>query len=254
MIVSRLNKDGTVSDDPLARYTVNKRIKAIRHIFGWGVAKELVKPETHYALTKLPSLKRGRSEAKEVPPVTVVSEEVVGKTLSFLPSPVAAMVRLQILTAMRPGEVRAMRACDIDTSRDVWHYVPWEHKTEHHGIPRLVALGPLCQSILLPYLMDKEDEPEAWLFSPQEAMAEHHVKARERRQSKVQPSQRDRSKPNPKTQPGGQYRSDTYGKAIRRAAEPAKAVAPKGAFFMRKKPVHFFVNNEFTKKCNRPVL
>ena len=64
-----------------------------------------------------------------------VDLDVVKKTIPFLPSNVAAMVRLQLLTAMRPGEVRSMRLCDIDTTGEVWYDIPFEHKTEHHGIP-----------------------------------------------------------------------------------------------------------------------
>ena len=98
-----------------------------------------------------------------------------------------AMVRLQRLTGMRPGEVRQMRACDIDCSFEEWIYIPWEHKTEHHGLPRMICLEPRCQAILT-YRMDRENEPQRWLFSPNEAMAERHAKARERCKTKVQPS------------------------------------------------------------------
>lgn len=207
--------------EPLSREYVNQCIGFIKQIFKWGVEKELVKPETHYALCQLAGIKKGRSRAKELPKIKPVDDEVVEETLPFLPSPVAAMVRLQRLTAMRPGEVRAMRACDIDTTQDEWFYIPWEHKTEHHDIPRMICLGPKCQAILTPYLMDRADDPEKWLFSPREAMAERHAKARERRKTPVQPSQLDRSKPNPQRLPGEQYTKDSYRRAIQRAAEKA---------------------------------
>ncbi len=146
--------------EPLSRNYVNQYIGFVRQIFKWGVGKEMVKPETHYALCQLAGIKKGRSRAKELPKVKPVDDEEVEKTLPFLPSPVAAMVRLQRLTGMRPGEVRQMRACDIDCSGNVWNYIPWEHKTEHHDLPRLVCLGPKCQAILTPYLMDRENKPE----------------------------------------------------------------------------------------------
>ena len=44
-----------------------------------------------------------------------------------------AMIQLQRLTGMRPGEVVIMRTADIDTTGSVWHYLPASHKTEHHG-------------------------------------------------------------------------------------------------------------------------
>ena len=63
---------------------------------------------------------------------------------------------------MRPGEVVAMRACDLDTSGKVWTYTPAEHKTEHHGHARTVYLGPRAQLVLRSFL---RRELAAFLFS-----------------------------------------------------------------------------------------
>ena len=64
----------------------------------------------------------------------------------------ARMVRLHLLTGMRPGEVCSMRLCDIDRSGDVWKYSPEGHKTEHHGRSRVILLGRKAQRILQPLL------------------------------------------------------------------------------------------------------
>ena len=45
-----------------------------------------------------------------------------------------------------------MRTCDLETSGRVWSYVPASHKTEHHGIERIVFLGPQAQAVLTPFL------------------------------------------------------------------------------------------------------
>ncbi|MCL1894896.1 MAG: site-specific integrase [Holophagaceae bacterium] len=206
----------------LSRKYVNQCIGRIRHIFKWGVSRKKVKPDTHYYLMQLPDLKKGRSKAKELPKVKPVDDAVVEKTLPYLPSPVQVMVKLQRLTGMRPGEVRVMRLCDIDTTQEEWFYIPWEHKTEHHDdCPRLVVLGGKSQSILMPYLMDNYDTPEKWLFSPIESMRERNMKARERRKTKVQPSQIDRKKARPKQTLRDQYTKDSYRRCISRAAEKA---------------------------------
>jgi integrase len=168
----------------------------------------MTKEETCIALKLVPDLKEGRTKAVEYPDVKQVPDEWIEKTLPFLPSVVQAMLRLQRLTGMRPGEVRAMRLCDIDMSRDVWLYIPWEHKTEHHGIPRYIALGPECQSVLTPYLMDKEERPEDWLFNPREAIAERKAK-----------SGRSRSKS--KSVPNKQFTAASYWLRIRQSAEKA---------------------------------
>ena len=45
-----------------------------------------------------------------------------------------------------------MRRGDIDTSGDVWRYVPSNHKTEHKGRERAIFLGPRAQAILAPFM------------------------------------------------------------------------------------------------------
>jgi hypothetical protein len=39
-----------------------------------------------------------------------------------MPVPVAAMVRLQLLTGCRAGEAMVLRSLDINTTTDLWTY------------------------------------------------------------------------------------------------------------------------------------
>jgi integrase len=65
-----------------------------------------------------------------------VPDEHVEAVLTVLASPMQAMVRLQRLTGMRPGEVMQMRWCDIDRSAAIWIYRPARHKRdETHASP-----------------------------------------------------------------------------------------------------------------------
>ncbi len=136
----------------LARSLVNHRVRRIVRAFKWGVSKELVPPPVHQALKTVEGLKKGRCEAKESEPVLPVEVSLVEKTLPHLLAPVAAMVRLQLLTGMRPGEACVLRPCDLDTTGPVWLYRPPQHKTAHKGKPRVVAIGPKAQEVLRPYL------------------------------------------------------------------------------------------------------
>jgi hypothetical protein len=43
-----------------------------------------------------------------------------------------AMIELQGLTGIRPGEVVILRGCDLSTQEKTWEYVPAWHQTEHH--------------------------------------------------------------------------------------------------------------------------
>jgi integrase len=119
-------------------------------------------------------LKAGRSPARERDPVKPVAESQALEVLPFVSRQIAAMIRLQLLTGMRPGEVCVMRGCDLDTTRKVWTYKPKEHKTQHHGHGRTVHLGPQAQELIRPFL---KTDITAYLFSPREAEAER-LKAR----------------------------------------------------------------------------
>jgi integrase len=84
------------------------------------------------------------------------------------------MVRLQLLTGMRPGEVVAMRGLELEMTGPVWAYRPGSdagphgrHKTAHRGQPRVVLLGPRAQEVLRPWLRPNLQE---YLFQPREAM------------------------------------------------------------------------------------
>jgi hypothetical protein len=74
-------------------------------------------------------LKRGRTQAKESEPVKPVARAVVEETLPMLRPVLADMVRLQMETGMRPGELVVLRAYDMDMTGPVWLYRPSSHKT-----------------------------------------------------------------------------------------------------------------------------
>lgn len=151
--------------DKLAIKSVNHYTATVKAVFGWGVSEELLPPLVHHALKTVQGLRRGRSQAREPAPVGPVADDDVERTLPHLPAPVAAMVQVQKLTGMRPGEVRIMRPCDIDRRPDVWRYTPGRHKMEHRGRERVILLGPKAQGILAPLLLKLAFTPEAFCFA-----------------------------------------------------------------------------------------
>jgi integrase len=133
------------------------------------------------------------------------------------------MVRLQLLTGMRSGEVTLMRGCDLETSGKVWTYTPRTHKTEHHGIERPIYLGPKAQEIIRPFL---KSDLTAHLFDPQYAMNAFHAERRRNRKTPMTPSQRKRTrKRRPKVTPLDHYTTASYRRAITRACEKANQAA-----------------------------
>jgi len=89
--------------------------------------------------------------------VLPVDDATVEATLPYMPAVVADMVRFQLLVGCRPTEVCLVRPGDVDTTGEVWTYVPAEHKTEHHDRKRRIFIGPKAQDILRPYLLRPAD-------------------------------------------------------------------------------------------------
>jgi integrase len=157
-------------------------------------------------------LRRGRADVRESEPVRPVPEAFVLAIRPYVSRQVWAMVELQVLTAMRSGEVCIMRTSDIDTSGPVWVYQPSSHKTEHHGRERAIYLGPQAQATFREWL---RPELSAFLFQPREAMEERRTEQRRNRKSPLTPSQAVRiRKRTPREAPGERYDSCSYCRAI----------------------------------------
>ena len=202
------------------RVGVNERVNGIRRIFKWGTSEDLVPPAVYQALACVPGLRKGRTKARELPPVLPVDDATVEATLPHLGAVVADMVRFQRLAGCRPGEVCSIRPMDVDRSGDVWTYKPEHHKTEHHGRERLIFIGPKAQDILRPYLLRAA---EAYCFSPAESEKQ---RLDERHAERVTPMSCG-NKPgsnrlkHPTRSPGDRYTKDTYNRAITRAITKA---------------------------------
>jgi integrase len=160
------------------RKTINQQVGRIKRMFTWGVENELVDPSVFHGIHAVAGLRVGRSSAPESAPVRPVPDEVVDAVLPFASPQVCAMIQLQRLTGMRPGEVCIMRTSDIDTHQQPWVYRPSRHKTQHHQHERAIFLGPKAQQVIQPFMNTRR--ADAYVFSP--AAAE---KARRRRLHKL---------------------------------------------------------------------
>jgi integrase len=203
----------------LCRTTVNKYVDNLRRVFKWGTENELVPAAVYHALQAVSGLRKGRSEAKENGPVKPVPEAYINAVRPHLSRQVLAMIDLQLITGMRPGEVVIMRGCDIETTGKLWVYTPERHKTEHHGHLRPVYLGPKAQEVIKPFL---RPDLTASLFDPREATDESHAVRRRNRQTPMTPSQAKRARKfKPKTAPQQRYTTESYRRAVARACRKA---------------------------------
>lgn len=163
-----------------SRKTVNHRMRRIRKAFKWSASQELVALEVYQRLTTVDGFRVSAEVEEEVEPV---DPETVEKTLAHLGPVVGAMVRLQLLTGMRPGEVCALTASQIH--RDglkvegvpIWVYRPTHDKQSHRRKPVPIALGPKAQQVIEPFM-----GRSGFLFSPLEEMEaiaqKRHAEAR----------------------------------------------------------------------------
>ena len=202
-----------------ARSTINSHMQRISRMLRWGMEEELV-DEAIYNSCKITGLRKGRSLAKETDRVLPVPQEDIDAIELFVSREVWAMIQLQQVTGMRPGEVCQMRFADLNTNGKVWIYDLKSHKTAHHGKKRLINIGPKGQAILKPFLEVQDGE---YVFSPKRAEAARNALKKAGRKSPMTPSQAARkAKKKPKRTAGDYYRPTSYGRAIARACKEAK--------------------------------
>ena len=209
-----------LADGNNSRRYVNHLTSAICRVFKWGVTQEIVPEHIHRALATVPGLRRGKSKAREAPPVLPIPEANVQAALPYLSPIVADMVRFQRLTGCRPGEVAVIRPADINRTDNIWEYRPSSHKGEWRGKERVIFIGPKAQAILLPYLLRDAD---AFCFSPVESEKKRRAKLAAARKTPMSCGNRagTNRKAHPKRTPRERYDANSYRRAIHRACELA---------------------------------
>jgi integrase len=142
-----------------SRRYINKATGIIKRMFAWCASEELIPADASNSLIPVKGLKKGRTAAREKPPIGVVADEVVEATLPHVSELTQDIISVMRLTGARPGEVLAMVAAGIDkTDPSCWVYRPSHHKTAHHGQSRAIFIGPRAQEIILPRIMRAGDD------------------------------------------------------------------------------------------------
>jgi len=141
-----------------SRRYINRAISFIRQCFKWGARKELIPFQAYDRLRTVPGLRKGKTAAHDPEPRMNVPDDIVEKTLPFLPEPVKGLVQFQRWTGCRPEEATLLQPDEIDMLAfivdgvPVWVYSPAEHKTAWRGLNRRIPIGPRCQEMLKPFL------------------------------------------------------------------------------------------------------
>jgi integrase len=202
------------------RTNINRAVTRIKTMFKWGVGNELIPAHVYQGIAAVPGLRAGRSMARENERVMPVENQNIDAVLPHVSPQVRAMIELQRVTGMRPGEVVNIRGCEIEMGAELWVYRPSQHKTLHHGHSRKIYLGPRAREIIEPFL---RTDVSAFLFSPAEA--DQLRRARQHEQRKTPPTHGNRPGSNrrrsPKRRPCDRYTVASYRRSIARACDAA---------------------------------
>ena len=137
-------------------------IKAYRHVIlealRYAEIRDLV-PGGTYASFQIIPLPRNAKQPKRITPTCAKELDQVRESVE---DTVFDILRLEVLTGMRPGEL--LRLCPRDIVKlpsGVWQYVIYRHKTSGRtGAPLIKYIGPKAQEIMEPYIAEaKPDEP-----------------------------------------------------------------------------------------------
>lgn len=226
--IGRLNKgllvtwrDRIEENRTLTRTTINKQQAAVKRMLAWAAERDLMPESIWHALNSVRPLRRG--EVGERPehgkPRRAVTWAEVDRVAACCSPQVAAMLKLQALTSMRPGEVVSMRWIDIDRSparRNGWLYQVAGGKTAHHGVTISYVLMEDAQALLTGF----PSTPTAFIFSPRTAMAARRQSLRARRTSKVTAQTRERDRQRQRTY-SDRWGLNEYRRAVQRACKAA---------------------------------
>lgn len=204
------------------RNYANQFARQIKFVFKWGVSEDLVPPDVLARLNAVAGLRKGKTDARESTPVPPVDLDVFEATIAYLPGTLADLLRLQLLTGARPGEIAELKPGLVDTAGEIWEYRPARHKTEHHGRSRIIFIGPKGQDVLRPYLLRPADQR---CFRPVDS---EKKRRRERTVARKTPESCGNTvgtnrKMRPKRKPGEAYGKDAINRAVRRAVERLNA-------------------------------
>jgi integrase len=209
--------------DGLSRKTINQLLGTAKRCWRWLASEELVSAETWHGLQAVSGLRSGRTSAPDGKPVRPAVRSDVEAALEFLSPTVAAVVRLQLLTGSRCGEIVRMKSGDVDRSAEkLWVYSPPTHKTSWRGRSREILFGAVAQAVLAPFLLRAGD---GYVFSPARAeedrLAERSAKRETPRWESHLRRNEEKRVPDRARPPGQRYSTQSIRRAIERACDAA---------------------------------
>lgn len=215
------HRDRLERNPRLTRTGINRAIGYVLGAFKWGYQRGLV-PKTTWADLRLvePMTRAEAGNRRQGYPKRIPTLDEIRAVLPHCSRQVSGMLRVQLATGMRPGEVCSMRFEDVEAvthNRERFGlYRVRDGKTSHHG--REVSYV-LSASVLA--LLDEFRRPGGGVvFRPCDAMRESSIQRRADRQTEITKQTRERDA-GPKREFGETYQRSDYHQAIERACKAA---------------------------------
>lgn len=146
-----------------ARTHVNRLVREIVTMFGWGVSEELVPVTVWQALKTTPHLRPGESKARETEKRQPVTDDHFEAVLPFLPPVVADLLRFARLASCRPDEAARLRMEDVEPAGAVFKWTLRKHKTQRTVGTKAIPIGPRAAAVMQRWAAGKQ--PADLVFS-----------------------------------------------------------------------------------------
>lgn len=140
----------------LGRQKANSAARIAIEVIRWGVEQGYVPSSVLEGFKAVKPLAAGKCGIPEPEPVGPVPQEHIDAVLAIANQRYADMIRVQLLTGMRPGELCMMRVSHLNRDMQPWRYIPPHHKTEHKSKQRIILIGPKAQEILTHWIKRAE--------------------------------------------------------------------------------------------------
>ena len=196
-----------------------KYLSQCRRFVRWCVERGYAPASALVTVQAVTPPRRGDRRFEADKPVVAVPESHIAAVVGIMPAVLADMIRLQLATGMRPGEVCNMTTGDIDVTAEPWCYQPKKHKTAWRGKRRPIFLGPDARAIVERYL---KPGLSSALFSPAEGFRQWRDMQTAGKAYVNWPSYQKRAAARTGyAEHGEHYSTVTYAQAIRRACKTA---------------------------------
>lgn len=208
------------------RKLINERIRCIKRMFKWAASEMLISVHTFTALSTIEGLRKGRTIARESKKVLPANIELVNAVIDVVAPVIGDMIQIQILTAMRSGELCKMRPCNIDRSEEIWIYQPqavdptkqYNHKKDYLGYQKIITIGPKAKLLLAKYMFR---DPTDYCFKPTESYRQCLQAKSDKRKTPLKYGNRPGTNCKGTMPLNECFNSDGYMKIIKRACKTA---------------------------------